>query len=46
MEIDEIIKILIFVLVLVIMVGGGVVLLSGKGFESLNFIKDILRFGR
>ncbi len=46
MEIEEIVKILIFVLVLVIVVGGGVVLLSGKGFDVVNSIKDILRFGR
>ena len=46
MDIKEIVKILIFVLVLVIMIGGGVVLLSGKGFDALSSIKDILRFGR
>ena len=31
---------------LVIMVGGGVALLSGKGLDILNSIKDILRCGR
>lgn len=46
MEMKEIIKVLIFLLVLVIMIGGGVVLLSGKGFDVLSSIKDILRFGR
>ena len=46
MDIKEIVKILIFVLVLVIMIGGGVVLFSGKGFDVLSSIKDILRFGR
>ena len=46
MDMREIIKVLIFVLVLVIMIAGGVVLLSGKGFDALSSIKDILRFGR
>ncbi|MFH1522025.1 MAG: hypothetical protein ABIF18_03630 [archaeon] len=46
MEIEEIVKILIFVLVLVIMVGAVIFLFKGKGFEVLNSIKDVLRFGR
>ncbi len=46
MEIEEIVKMVIFVLVLVIMVGAIGVLLSGKGMEILGSIKDLLRFGR
>jgi hypothetical protein len=46
MEIEEIVKMIIFVLVLVIMVGAVGILLSGKGMEILGSIKDLLRFGR
>lgn len=46
MEIEEIVKILIFVLVLVIMVGAVILLFSGKGGDVLDSIRNILRFGR
>ena len=46
MEMKEIIKLLIFVLVLVILTSAVIVLLKGKGFEALSSIKDVLRFGR
>lgn len=45
MEMEEIVKILIFVLVLVIMVGA-VIMFQGKGGELLDSIRNILRFGR
>jgi len=45
MEMEEIVKILIFVIVLVIMVGA-VVMLTGKGGAVLDSIRDLLRFGR
>lgn len=46
MEIEEIVKMIIFVVVLVIMVGAVALLLSGKGAEALGSIRDLLRFGR
>jgi len=46
MEIEEIVKMIIFVVVLIIMVGAVILLLSGKGGEALQVIKDLLRFGR
>ena len=46
MEIEEIVKMIIFVIVLVIMVGAVILLLSGKGGDALGAIKDLLRFGR
>ena len=46
MEIEEIVKMIIFVLVLVVMVGAVGILLSGKGAEILGSVKDLLRFGR
>ncbi len=46
MEIKEIVKMIIFIIVLIIMVSAVAVLLSGKGAEILGSIKDLLRFGR
>ena len=46
METKELVKILIFVVVLVIMTGAVIVLLEGKGFEMLSSVKDVLRFGQ
>ncbi|MDH3353356.1 MAG: hypothetical protein OEL87_02825 [Nanoarchaeota archaeon] len=46
MEMEEIVKILIFVTVLVIMVGAVIVLFQGKGGNILDSIRNILRFGR
>jgi hypothetical protein len=46
MEIEEIVKILVFVLILVIMVGAVIFLFQGKGGDLLSSIKGVLRFGR
>ena len=46
METEEIVKMIIFVLVLVVMVGAVAILLSGKGADILGSVKDLLRFGR
>jgi len=46
MEIGEIVKMVIFVIVLVIMVGAVIVLFSGKGAEILEGVRNLLRFGR
>jgi len=46
METEEIVKMIVFVVVLVIMVGAVALLLTGKGTEVLGSIKDLLRFGR
>jgi hypothetical protein len=45
MEIEEIVKMVIFVIVLVIMVGAVALLLSGRGMEVLDSIRNLLRFG-
>lgn len=45
MEMEEIVKILIFVLVLVIMVGA-FILFNDKGGALIEGIKNILRFGK
>jgi len=45
MEMEEIVKILIFVVVLVIMVGA-FILFSDKGGDLIEGIKNALRFGR
>jgi hypothetical protein len=46
MESEEIVKMIIFVVILVVMVAGAAILLSGKGAEVIGSIKDLLRFGR
>ena len=46
METEEIVKMIIFVIVLVVMVGAVAILLSGKGADILGSVKDLLRFGR
>ena len=46
MEMEELVKVLIIVLVLGVMIGVIVFLFKGKGGESLSGIKDIFRFGR
>lgn len=46
METEEIVKMVVFVLILAIMVWATTVLLSGKGMDVLASIKDLLRFGR
>ena len=45
MEIEEIVRIVIFVIILVVMVGAVIFLFSGKGSEVLSSIKNLLRFG-
>lgn len=45
MELEEIVKIIIAIGVLVILVGAVFFLLGEKGGELLNSIKDALRFG-
>ena len=46
MEMEEIVKLIIVVLVLIIMVGAAIFLLKGKGGSLLDGIKNLLRFGR
>ncbi len=45
MEIEQIVKILIAVIVLVILVGAAVYLLGDKGGELLQGIKNAMRLG-
>jgi len=42
----EVVKIIIAIVVLVIMVGAVIVLLSGKGGQILDVVRNVLRFGR
>ena len=42
----EVVKIIIAIVVLVIMVGAVILLLSGRGGEILDVVKNVLRFGR
>jgi len=46
MEAWELVKLLIFVLVLVVLLGAVIVLLKGKGGELLEHVRNIMRFGR
>jgi hypothetical protein len=46
MEIEEIVKILVAVLVLIILIGATIFLLKGKGGSLLDSIRNLLRFGR
>jgi len=46
MELEEIIKIIIAVFVLVILIGGAIFLFSEKGGELLNSLRNIMKFGR
>jgi len=45
MEMEEIVKILIAVIVLGIMVGAVIFLVQGKGGELLESIRNFMRFG-
>jgi len=45
MEMEEVVKLLIAVVVLVIMVGAIVFLFTEKGVQLLDSIKNTLRFG-
>ena len=44
--IGEVVKIIIAIVVLVVLVGAVILLLSGKGGEVLDVVKNVLRFGR
>ena len=46
MEMEEIVKILIMVVILVIMIGAAIFLFKGRGGDLLNSIRNVLRFGR
>ena len=46
MGIGEIVKIVIVVLILALMVGVIIILLRGKGGETLDIIRNLLRFGK
>jgi len=43
---SEIVKIIIVLVVLVVMVGAVILLLSGKGGQILDSVRNVLRFGR
>ena len=45
MEMEEIVKLLIVILVLVILIGVFVVMFKGGGMDLLGSIKNIFRFG-
>ena len=46
MEMEQIVKLLIFVVVLAILVGAVIFLLTGKGAGLLDSVKNMLRFGK
>jgi len=46
MEMEQIVKLLIFVVVLVILVGAVILLLKGRGAGLLDSVKNMLRFGK
>lgn len=46
MEMEQIVKLLIFIVILVVLVGAVILLFSERGGEMLNSIKNVLRFGR
>jgi len=46
MEIDEIVKTVIALAILIVLVSGVIMLLSGKGGEIITSIREALRFGR
>jgi len=46
MEMEEIVKILVAIVILIILVGAAIFLLKGKGGALLDSIKNLLRFGR
>ncbi|MCR4285132.1 MAG: hypothetical protein NUV97_03770 [archaeon] len=45
MEMEEIVKMVIFVVILVVLVGAVFLLLSGKGAAVLDSIRNLLRRG-
>ncbi len=44
--VEEVGKIVLAVVFLVILVGIVILFISGKGGDSLNFVKNLLRFGK
>lgn len=46
MEMETIVKVLIFVVVLIILIGGVILLLSGRGGGLMDSLRNVLRFGR
>jgi len=46
MEMEQIVKILIFFVVLVLLVGAVILLLQGKGSTLLDSVKRMMRLGR
>jgi len=46
MELEEIVKIVFILIALVVIIGGIVMLLAGKGGRIMESIKDTFRFGR
>jgi hypothetical protein len=46
MEIEEIVKLVIAIAILIILVSGVIFLLSGKGGEILTSVRQALRLGR
>jgi hypothetical protein len=46
MEMEQIVKIIIFVVVLVILIGAVIFLLKGKGGSLLDSVRRLLRVGR
>ena len=46
MEIEELVKLLIAITIFLLLVAGVIFLLSGKGSETIESIKNAIRFGR
>ncbi len=46
MEIEEIVKLIIAIVVFIVLLAGIILLLSGRGSEVLGGIKEAMRFGR
>ncbi len=46
MEIEEIGKIIIALVILALLIGAVILLFSGRGSQVLDAIKNLLRFGR
>jgi hypothetical protein len=46
MEMEEIVKFLVVVIILILMVGFVIVVLKGKGGDLLGGLKNLMRLGR
>ena len=46
MELEQLVKMGLFILVLLILVGMAILLLNGKGGELLDSVRRMMRFGR